>query len=101
MRNTTVSYGGTSNYMLVISEDLIAVAANRMEESEDCFPVIRLYNEPYPNPDNGNPTSKHKFELVGWASPQGEVVEKLDNWVEIDKAPAKKAPAKRTRRRAS
>lgn len=99
LKGLTVAYEGTANYMLDLSEQLILMAANRMEESEDCFPIIHLFNDPYPNADNGNPTSKHKFELYGWGSVDGEIKEKIKTFPTF--GAAKKAPAKRTRRRAA
>ncbi len=100
MKGVTVAYEGTANYMLDISEQLIQLTASRMEESEACFPIIGLWNDPYPNADNGNPTSKHKFDLYAWGTVDGEVDEEIKEFPEC--GPKKTAPAKkRTRRRAA
>ncbi|MDB4306085.1 hypothetical protein N9980_00805 [bacterium] len=96
LKGLTVAYEGTANYMLAISEELIMLAANQMEESEACFPIVQLYNDPYPNADNGNPTSKHKFNLYGWGDIHGEVVEWLQEAPSTDQ---KKKPAAKPRRR--
>lgn len=101
IKGVTVGYEGTANYMLDLSEQLIMVAANRMEDSEACFPIIHLYNDPYPNADNGNPTSKHKFKLCGWGTAEGEIDELDEDAVPKIEAPKKAAPKKRTRRRAA
>lgn len=94
---TTVAYEGNANYMLLISEELIKISANRMEEDEACFPIIKLYNKPYPHPTKGTPTSKHQLELYGWGNLNGEVAEKIKEFPVIGNG--KKAPPKRQRRR--
>lgn len=99
IKGLTVAYEGTANYMLDLSEQLILISANRMEESEDCFPIIELWNDPYPNADNGNPTSKHKFKLYGWGSLAGEIVEEVEKFPVIGSE--KKETKKRTRRTAA
>ncbi len=101
LKGLTVAYEGNSNYMLDISEQLILTSANRMEESEACFPIIRLFNDPYPNADTGAATSKHKFELFGWGTIDGEIDEWVRDEPEVQDG-KKKAPAKkRTRRTAA
>ena len=105
LKGLTCAYEGTANYMLEFSEEIILLSANRMEDSEDCFPIVRIYNDPYPNADKGTLTSKHKFELFGWGNIEGEVAEEVQDFPEVETgkkaAAAKKPAAKRQRRRSA